>query len=444
MELTALEQTLLEVVREAHFEEVVDFGPEEDVCPGAAFCPAEARLMKHPPNIDVAVIELDEAGQMLDRANVLLSRDYPEGLVVPLDPDTGATGVRWLRWDIERWNGGTFSTTTTTGELLTVKGWLDNPPLTTADDIVLGREGAPYHFMLPYPASNFKLLIAYYLMRLVDRGEMSLDQSVTYLPPDTPPETRALSDWLDLMITVSDNYATKALLQELGRANLLDGLNREFSALGLSTLQLNGVDPATGYRWRPGSFHMTAFDTARLLWLIEGGEGVLWQSPNGPVTAAHLSPSSRVFLKELLAQQGLNEALSTSNLWGAAHVWPGIPSTVPARWVNPEDGTVTVAGISYGCDVRPGNAQAEVTFAHKTGLTYNYASDAGIVQSLPGQPYRHYVIAFFASLGYRYADPVFARATSLPAKSPVQPISYTQKIATLGQRLDSWFKNRGE
>lgn len=62
---------------------------------------------------------------------------------------------------------------------------------------------------------------------------------------------------------------------------------------------------------------MTALDTARLMWLINGTsdkEQVLWEKPNGkPITAAELSDSSRKFLKGLLAQQGFNEVLSTSN-----------------------------------------------------------------------------------------------------------------------------------
>jgi hypothetical protein len=137
-----------------------------------------------------------------------------------------------------------------------------------------------------------------------------------------------------------------------------------------------------------------------------------------------------------LEDQGLNEALSTANLAGAPHVRPGIPSLISQRWINPTNGTVTAGGIHYGVDVRPGNGRAEVTFAHKTGLTYNYASDAGIVTSLPGKPFRRYVIAFLANLGYRYTDEVFADRARGPYADKVSPVAYTQRIAALGKAVD--------
>ena len=39
------------------------------------------------PNVDVAVIELDAAGNPVAAANVLFSRDYPDGKVVTLDDE---------------------------------------------------------------------------------------------------------------------------------------------------------------------------------------------------------------------------------------------------------------------------------------------------------------------------------------------------------------------
>ena len=55
-----------------------------------------------------------------------------------------------------------------------------------------------------------------------------------------------------------------------------------------------------------------------------------------------------------------------------------------------------------------------MVFGHKTGLTFNYGSNAGIVRSLPGEPPRRYVISFISSLGYRYTDPPFASRSTLP------------------------------
>jgi hypothetical protein len=95
-----------------------------------------------------------------------------------------------------------------------------------------------------------------------------------------------------------------------------------------------------------------------------------------------------------------------------------------------------VDGEDFGVDIRTANAQAEVNFAHKTGLTFNYGSDAGIVTALPGKPFRHYVIAIVGNLGHRYADEVFAARTNFPAFDKIGPIVYTQRIAALGKAMD--------
>lgn len=438
-----LSQSLLSAVRNARFDQVIDYGPYNEACPGSQFCTLPAPAIAHPPNVDVAVIQLDSNGGLLEVANVLLSRDYPNGMLVPLDRNTAASAVRFRRWDIERFDGGTFSDKN--GKQLTTKGWTTNPSLTAADDIVSGRETASLQFMSPYPASLFKLLVGYYLMRSVDAGTLGLDQNYTYTVLSASgnkteiQETRLLRDWINPMLTYSDNYSTQALVKLLHDRNQMEALNAEFRRLGLATLQINGTDPRTGGGWNPGSIHMTALDTARLLWLIDGTKGsrALWQKPDGsPVTAAELSEASRSYLKGLLAEQGYNEALSTSNFCKAPNTQLGIPAPVPARWVNPNDGTVTVDGIPYGQDVRPCNAVAEVSFAHKTGLTFNYGSDAGIVESLPNKPYRHYIIAFLANQGYRYSDPVFASRSSFPCYDAIGGICYTQRIPALANQVD--------
>src|SRR5256885_16249912 len=82
---------------------------------------------------------------------------------------------------------------------------------------------------------------------------------------------------------------------------------------------------------------MTALDAARLFWLIDGGQGVLWRRPNGgAVTAGELRPAPRAFLKGLLGQDAFADALSTT-VWcgqrrlGRAYPAPGIPQLQPAR-----------------------------------------------------------------------------------------------------------------
>jgi hypothetical protein len=427
---TPLERALLRAVRDAHFEQVIDFGAGNEDHPVKA-----ATTIARPPNVDLAVIQLDEQGRQVAAADVLLSRDYPDGVIVPLDRDSGALRVRFLRWDIARSDGGTFAGTD--GHLLALKGWTNNPPLTAADDLVAGRTNTLFQFMAPYPASLFKSMVAFHIVRMIDAGRLTLDSQYCYTVSGAPPESRKIRDWLDPMITVSDNHATSALIKLLHDRDEIEPLNREFRELNLTTLQINSTRPVDGLGWQPGQIHMTAFDTARLFQIIDGGPGVFWHDANGkPVTALLLSATSRSFLKQLLAEQAFNEALTTANFPGAPNVRPGIPSLVADRWINPTNGRVIVEGTDYGVDIRAINARAAVIFAHKTGLTFNYGSDAGIVISLAGQPFRHYIIAFLANLGYRYADEEFMSRTNFPAFDNVRPVSYTQRIPALGRAVD--------
>ena len=432
---TPLETNVLAAVRAAHFEGVVDFGAGNEDRPVKAHLNVPAQKIAHPPNVNVAVIQLDGDGKLVDRAFVLLSRDYPDGVVVPLDKNLGAPGVRFRCWDIERSDGGTFSKED--GRQLSTKGWTDNPPLTDADDLLPGREGAALQFMTPYPASLFKLMVAFHILRMVDAGKLGLATEYTYSIEGAAPETLTISDWIDPMMTVSDNHATAALLKLLHDRAEIDTMNGAFAELNLGTLQINGTNPKTGRDWSPGKIHMTAIDVARLLWLIDGGSGTLWQRPDGkPVTADYLSDSSRTYLKKILSEQAWNRSLSTANMPGAPNVSAGIPAGVASRWINPTNGHVIVGSTDFGVDVREANRNAEVDFAHKGGLSFNYASDAGIVTSLPGKPFRHYIIAFSANLGSRYADKVFADRKTFPVDDPIGPIAETQRIPVLGKAID--------
>jgi hypothetical protein len=438
----ALERGLLEAVQAVGFDEVVDFGPVDDACPARSWCQVPAPAISGTPNVDVAVIELDRRGRARRAADVLLSRDHPDGVLVPIDRNLGTSAVRFRRWDIDRYNGGTFGPD---GVRTSTKGWSDDPPRTGADDIVAGREQAPLDFMEPYPASLFKLLVAFHALRLADRGILDLDAPYAYDPAGgcggAAPGTESNRGWLDAMITASNNRAACALLKELHGLGEVDGMNGELRDLGLGTLQVNGTSPLTGGIWQPGQIHMTALDTARLLWLVEGAPGVLWRRPDGaPVTMDVLSDGSRALLGRLLAEQGFNIVLSTANYCGREYPSPGIPQRIADRWIDARDGTVTVEGIPYGQDVRPCNAAAEVTFAHKTGLTYNYGSDAGIVRSLPGAPRRRYVVALLSNLGYRFADERFATSPALPCFGV--GVCYTEKIAQLGRRIDDLLRGR--
>jgi hypothetical protein len=124
--------------------------------------------------------------------------------------------------------------------------------------------------------------------------------------------------------------------------------------------------------------------------------------------------------------------LSTTNYCHRGYPADGIPQVTASRWLGP-DGTATVAGNRFGRDVRPCNAAATVTFAHKPGWVNNTGSDAGIVTSLPGQPQRHYVISVLSNLGDQYQDP-----NRTPTPSGVTPVEYTEKFAQLGKIMDDY------
>jgi hypothetical protein len=404
----------------------------------------------HTPQVDVAVIELNGANRATDAVNVLMSRDYPRGVVVPLGRDYETTAVRYRKWDLARWDENGVR-------------WTD--PWPASEDIVPGRENAPINFMTPYPASVLKVMVAYGVSRLVDAGRISLDAPVTYTvasgrncyAPDAD-TTETVREWMTLMITESSNVATCALIQQLHRLDALGELNAHFVKIGLPSLTLKGTNPDGG-SWSGGrGVYMGGMDTAKLLWLIDGAPGVLWRASGGrKVTAAELSASSRAFLKYILSEQGFNEVLATTNWCGATlgeefpdadRPYPvtGIPTATPERFIQP-DGTVVVEGIPYGQDVRPCNARAEVVFSHKTGLVRNAGADAGFVHELPGERKRDYVIAVFTNLGNRFTDPVMNTAFTDP-RGPFdcwtqRDVCYSEAFARLGASIDRIMQGPG-
>jgi len=369
------------------------------------------------PQIDASVLELDDAGRIVSSGTVLMSPQYPHGVVVPVDANHHTTAVRYRQWDTD--------------------GWYANQGQGTID-VVPGRESAPLDFMSPYPASVLKLMVNFGILRLVDQGVVGLDDTYSYQPETISPlcgpaSSNTIRAYVDASLTASSNAATCALIKLLWDFNAMDGLNQAFQDLGLETLQLVGTRPSNGGNWS-NAITMSSLDTAKLLALINGGRGKLWTSPAGvPVTASSaLSASSRQLFATALGQQGWNWMLSTTNYCGRGYPAPGIPQVTAGRWIAP-DGTVTVEGNWFGQDVRPCNQAAQVSFAHKPGWTSNAGADAGIVKSLPGKPHRRYVITVFSNLGDRYQDP------GRPATpTGVVPVEYTQKFAQLGAAIDQY------
>jgi hypothetical protein len=423
---------------DAGFDRLVDF---DNVVDGVA--QPQAAL----PNIDVAVIELDASGAVIGAANVLYDRDNPAGYVVPIDRvDLAPQGVQFSEWNLDRFEDPSL--------------WAAGPQ---PGDVVLSSGSKP--FMAPYPASVLKVMVGYSILRAVDDGVLALDQKLSFTavkgekcgnpasnprgfkPKPKKGATATVREWMDQMITVSDNYATCALLQALYDVGRLDESNMHFAELGLTTLRMLPRVPAVGSGWLSGTMTMGALDTARLMLIVAGAPGTLWTAGNRTVTAAELTDVSRTFFLDLLRQQSYNEVLNPVNLCGAptTDAVQGIPSTVASRWIQADSGSVlTYDGdlvIDFFYDVRPCVAQAEVEFAHKTGLISVAGADAGIVTALPGEDGRRYVVAVQSSVGYRYGAPDWA--TSTPDACEGSPyVCYPPAFGRLGKAIDDAVKSR--
>lgn len=319
------------------------------------------------PSLDLALVVFQPNGRW-QAANVLCSREHPQGLQAII-PANGAA-LRGLRFDADLRDAAGTSLAWVDGA-----DWATLPfqPLLAhrADAQALASAGP--RFVAPYPASLLKLMVAVGLGLAVDRG----------LLPAWPAEAGP-------MITVSSNEATDTCVALLHRCGLLgpasprpNDLNETFARYGLPTLQLNSTTPAGGWRNADGAgvgqIHMTAWDTVRLLWLLDAAAPPAPWLPAG--TPPLLQPASRAHLRALLAAQTLDEILSSGRLRGQPGWVPGLPDAP--------------------------------VFAHKTGTTDNYASDAGIVHTACGL---HYIVAVLSSLGRRFAaTPACATAWQLPA-----------------------------
>jgi beta-lactamase class A len=185
----------------------------------------------------------------------------------------------------------------------------------------------------PYPASLLKLMVAVGVGLAVDAGRCAWPAA------------------LEAMITLSDNDATDTCVALLHRTRHGQSAAPAPDRLGLATLQLTAPRPDGGWRNASGAgvgqIHMTAWDTVRLLWLLDADAPPAPWLPAG--TARCCNPATRDHLRAVLARQQLDDILSSGSLRGVPGWVPGLPDAP--------------------------------VFAHKTGSTDNYASDAGIVRT---------------------------------------------------------------
>jgi hypothetical protein len=300
----------------------------------------------HFPSIDLAMVVFGRGRTRIRPTwgNVLFSREHPRGLVAASGERGGA--VRQIRFDADVVDADGRS-----------HAWAPDSDWRRIPFPALHGSG-PHRFVVPYPASLLKLMVAVGVGLAVDLGRTEWPAA------DIGP-----------MITVSDNEATDRCVALLHRAGVLDLLHERLAALGLPTLRLNRTTPAGGWRNADGSgvghMHMTAWDTVRLLWLLDAEATPPPWLAGAPHQLPLLQPATRDRLRALLEAQELHEILSSHSLRGVPGFVEGLPPSV--------------------------------RFAHKTGNTENYASDAGIVLAKAAPPPLHALVAVITNLGQRYA-----------------------------------------
>lgn len=343
------------------------------------------------PNIDLAVLALPHGGAPV-AANVLFSRDMPSGRVVDRAGGFGAVqGVRFLA-DARGADGSSPA-------WVAGSDWRQWPETSFAP---LAGAG-PQRFIAPYPASLVKLMVAVAVARLVDEGGAAWDEPWAHASAVGAPAP-SVAQWCGPMITASSNEATHALVALLhargfirregwlpGRPDSGQEVNNALHALferqGLATLRLAHTKPDGGWLNADGAavgqLQMTAWDTVRLLWRLLADD-----APPAPWLPADAPP--------------LLGAASRARLWG---------------WLRGQ----TLPGALLI------STAADATWAHKTGGTASYASDAGLVVGAGG---RRYLIALITTLGQRH----------VPQPGPAAPPA----LGRIGQAVDAWLKARLE
>jgi hypothetical protein len=293
------------------------------------------------PSIDLAVAGFPSDGPAR-WANVLFSRDWPSGLVGDIAPE--GTLPRNVRYLADITDAARVSIAWQPGA-----DWSRLPLRPLAGD-------AGARFVAPYPASLLKVMVAVGVGMALDAGLAVVD------------EVEALAR---AMLVDSDNEATSALVSQLHRWGLIvtgpqgerhNAVHERLESVGLRSLRIARTTPQGGWGNAAGSgvghIQMTAWDTVRLLWLLD----------------PHAPPAPWPEAGPLVSDASRGHILR----------WMGEPS--PHRILFRDE---SATGIH---------------FIHKTGTTENYGSDAGIVRArAPAR--RHYVVAMLSNLGSRYGPP---------------------------------------
>lgn len=377
---------------------------------------AEAPAFDPPPNLDLAVAAFPANGEAVF-ANVLFSREWPRGLIAHIGDDAGAVqNIAYFADPVDAQRNSI--------------AWQPGADWTRLSALTPLAGTGPHQFIAPYPASLIKLMVAVGVAHLVDTGRAGWDEV-------WPFEARAMrvAQWAEPMITVSDNDATRALVALLHARGLVrrsaDGSERNalhtlFAQRGLSTLRLASTRADGGWYNRDGAgvgqLQMSAWDSLRLLWLMLPYTVAPWLAPG---TTPLLSAASAARLWGWLDAQALHQVLSSTLLAGLPAWQAGIPARLPGQWLQ-ADGSAQVGTQGYP-GLQAAQAAATVHFAHKTGTTASYASDAGLVTALqPGG--RRYLIALTSTLGSRHA------------RHPLAATDWC--VPKIGARVDAWLAAR--
>ena len=380
----SLAALLLETIRGQRFEDTAD-GMLDGAAVGVF------------PSLDLAVAAFPQGGAPIF-ANVLFSREHPAGLVAGMGRDAGS--VHNIHYVADRIDADRVSEVWLPGAEWNALPW----------KTLAGEPGQP-RVVAPYPGSLIKLMVLVGVARQVDEGRASWEQAWTWQE-----RCRPVRDWAFDMTVISCNDATSALVALLhstgairreGEAETRNEIEALFDVYGLRTLRLRNTRPDGGWRNADGAgvgqLQMTAWDALRLLWLLDVDAPPAPWLPAG--TPPLLGANSRAYVLHCLGEQGLHESLSGSLLVHVDGWMPGIPARLPERWLLADGSARLTDELVYPGDLRPWRERCDVHFAHKTGNTENYCSDAGIVHGMAPSR-RHYLIAMTSNLGTRYApDP---------------------------------------
>jgi hypothetical protein len=403
-----LAQALLEAVR------AQDFGATPDSLNGG-------RPLQHFPSIDLAVAAFPPGAPPV-WANVLFSREHPQGLVAAPAALAGkaAGSIANLHYLADQRDAQGNSV-----------AWLPGSDWQQLHWRTLAGDASQPRVVAPYPASLVKLMVLVGVAHQIDQGHARWDQIWTWQD-----QSRAVCDWAFDMVVISSNDATSALVALLHAVQAIwleDGVEVRnevqalFQTYGLSTLRLHNTRADGGWMNGAGAgvgeLQMTAWDSLRLLWLLDE------EAPCAPWLAPDLPPllrrQSRAVVLHCLREQGLHEILSSSVLAGVPGWVPGLPARLPERLIQPDGSAWLANDLVYPGDLRPLRARSELEFAHKTGNTENYSSDAGIVRGIAPAK-RHYLIALLSNLGSRYA--------------PQEPCATTWRLPALGAAVDAYLR----